>query len=180
MRFWNVFVCPWGRSLVRSLYWLGPFPGPFSIKISKKWHTKRHPKINAEKVSTNYAKRLQNETKINAKIYDFSYFFEKGENAPDSLFSIMKRGSGISKTSKNQRKIDAKSMLEKVMQKGRKMMPKWSQNGRQNWSKIEKMWKRRGKITCSKKVKSDVQQPGRIWTATVGPGPTAGILGGPF
>ncbi len=29
-------------------------------------------------------------------------------------------------------KIDAKSMLEKVMQKGGKMMPKWSQNGGQN------------------------------------------------
>ena len=58
-----------------------------------------------------FAKRLENEAKMDSKFNDFSYFFEKGENAPDPLFSHMKRGSGMSKTpknlNKNRRKIDA-------------------------------------------------------------------------
>ena len=54
---------------------------------SKKWHPKRHPKIDAEKVSKIDAKRLQNDAKMDAKINEFSYFSEKGENAPDPLFS---------------------------------------------------------------------------------------------
>ena len=46
---------------------------------SKKWHPKRFPKIDAEKVSKNDEKRLQNDAKMDAIIYDFSCFFEKGE-----------------------------------------------------------------------------------------------------
>ena len=64
---------------------------------SKKWHPKRHPKIDAEKVSKIYAKRLQNDAKMDAKIDDFSYFFEKGENARNYLFYNRKRGSGHQK-----------------------------------------------------------------------------------
>ena len=44
---------------------------------------------------------------------------------------------------KNPSKINAKSTLEKVMQKGGKMIPKWSQNGGQNRSKIGKVMEKR-------------------------------------
>ena len=54
---------------------------------------------------------------MDAKIEDCSYFFEKGENAPDPLFSDRKRGSGHAKSDENVIQIDAKSMLEKVMHK---------------------------------------------------------------
>ena len=35
---------------------------------SKKWHPKRHPKIDAEKVSNNYEKNLQKDAKMDAEI----------------------------------------------------------------------------------------------------------------
>ena len=38
---------------------------------SKKWHPKRHPKINAEKVSKNHEKSIQNDVKMDAQINDF-------------------------------------------------------------------------------------------------------------
>jgi len=44
---------------------------------------------------------------------------------------------------KNQSKIYAKSMHEKGMQKVWKMMPKGSQNGSRNLSKIEKVMEKR-------------------------------------
>ena len=52
------------------------FGSRFPSKIEK-WHPKKHPKIDAEKVSEIDAKRLQNEAKMESKINDFSYFFEK-------------------------------------------------------------------------------------------------------
>ena len=39
-------------------------------------------------------KGSQNEVKIDTQNIDVSYFFEKGENAPDYLFSHIIRGSG--------------------------------------------------------------------------------------
>ena len=39
-------------------------------------------------------KGYQNDAKMDAKIYDFSCFFEKGENARNYLFYNIKRGSG--------------------------------------------------------------------------------------
>ena len=72
----------------------GPLLATIFDKNPKKWHPKRHPKIDAEKVSINYAKRLQNDAKMDAQIYDFSCFFEKGENARNYLFYNIKRGSG--------------------------------------------------------------------------------------
>ena len=60
----------------------------------KKRHPKKHQQIDAEKASTIDAKRLENYAKMDAEINDFSYFFEKGENAPDPLFSHINRGSG--------------------------------------------------------------------------------------
>ena len=38
-----------------------------------------HAKIDANKVQKNYAERVQNEAKIDAKIIDFACFYEKGE-----------------------------------------------------------------------------------------------------
>ena len=39
-------------------------------------------------------KGSQNDTKIEAKIHDFSWFFEKGENARNHCIYKLKRGSG--------------------------------------------------------------------------------------
>ena len=75
-----------------------PFGDHFPLKI-KKWHPKRHPKIDAEQVSKINAKRIEHETKIDAKINDFSYFFEKGENARNHCIYKLKRGSGHVKSS---------------------------------------------------------------------------------
>ena len=41
-----------------------------------------------------YAKRLQNDAKMEPKIIDFSWFFEKGENARNHCIYKLKRGSG--------------------------------------------------------------------------------------
>ena len=73
--------------------------------------------IDAEQVSKIHAKRIQNDANMDAEINEFSYFFEKGENAPDPLFSHINRGSGHTESDEISRKINAKSMLEEVMQK---------------------------------------------------------------
>ena len=90
MRFWSVSQREKGASDIS----LGtPLATIFDQK-SKKWHPKMHAKTDAEKVSKIDAKRVQNEAKIDAEIIDFSYFFEKGENARNYLFYNIKRGSG--------------------------------------------------------------------------------------
>ena len=58
------------------------------IQIGAKNEEQNLPKIEAKKVSKINAKRFQNDAKMHAQINDFSYFFEKGENAPDPLFPI--------------------------------------------------------------------------------------------
>ena len=67
-------------------------------------------------------KGSQNDAKMDTKSIDFSYFFEKGENAPDPLFSHIKRGSGHAESDEQSRQICVKSMLEKVMQKRSEIM----------------------------------------------------------
>ena len=57
-------------------------------------HPKRHPKIDAEKVLKIDGKRVEHEAKFDTKINDFSYFFEKGENARNHCICKLKRGSG--------------------------------------------------------------------------------------
>ena len=85
----------------------------------KQWLSKSHPKIDAEKVSKFDAKRYQNDIKMDAEINDCSQLFEKGENAPDPLFSNEKRGAGHAnsdqKCIKNQCKIDAGKSHAKMM-----------------------------------------------------------------
>ena len=50
--------------------------------------------IDTEKVWKIDAKRVENEAKMDAKVNDFSYFFEKGENARNHCIYKLKRGSG--------------------------------------------------------------------------------------
>ena len=84
----------------------------------------------------------QNDATLDAKIIDVWYFFEKGENARNYCIYNIFLGSGHAKTHENSIKIHVKSMLENVMQKVWTMMPKWSQNGCQNDSKIKKILKK--------------------------------------
>ena len=85
------------------------------------------------------AKRLENEAKFDTKINDFSYFFEKGENARNHCIYKLKRGSAHAKSDqqciKNRYKIDAGKSYAKMMQ----IMQKWSQNGSQNRDNISKI-----------------------------------------
>ena len=60
-------------------------------------------------------------------------------------------------------------MLEKVMQKGGQMIPKWSQTGSQNPSQIEKVMKKRH-------AKNDAETKGK---GNPRPGPIKSISGGP-
>ena len=61
---------------------------------SNRCHPKKHLKIDAEKVMNIDAKRIENDAKMATKIYDFSYFLEKGENARNHCIYKLKRGSG--------------------------------------------------------------------------------------
>ena len=74
-------------------------------------------------------KGSQNHAKMDAQIYDFSCFFEKGENARNYLFYNIKRGSGHlemhQKSIQNLCKIDARKRHAKSMENDTKMHPKW-------------------------------------------------------
>ena len=91
-----------------------------------------HAKIDAEKVSKIDPKRLQNKAKIDAKIIDFSCFFEKAEIC-EIMLPLQREhdftGSGHLKYMKSRYKMYTKSMLEKAMQKTWKIITKWRPNG---------------------------------------------------
>ena len=101
--------------------------------------SKKALKIDAEKVLKHYAKTLQNDAKMDAKIFDFSCFFAKGENARNYLFYNIKRGSGHlemhQKSIQNQCKIDAGKRHAKSMENEAKMEPKWEPKSIQNQKK---------------------------------------------
>jgi len=89
-----------GRILVSML---APCSLHFRSKIRKliqrepKWHQKsekRRQKMDAKNNMKSIPKGFQNDTKMDAEMVAFSYVFRKGENAPDSLFSNRRRGSG--------------------------------------------------------------------------------------
>ena len=84
----------------------------------------------------NDEKRLQNDAKMDAKIFDFSCFFEKCENARNYLFYHIKRGSGHLKmhqqSIQNLCKIDARKRHAKSMENDAKMHPKWEPKSIQN------------------------------------------------
>ena len=90
-------------------------------------------------------KGYQNDAQMDTNIYDFSYFFEKGENARNYLFYNRKRGS-------EQVKIKKKSIQNRWKIKARtndaersKNKSKGSQNGCRNQSKIVKRGQRGAK-----------------------------------
>ena len=45
-----------------------------------------------------YAKRVEHEAKIDAKIVDFLHLLKKGEHARNYMFNNIKRGSGMQKS----------------------------------------------------------------------------------
>ena len=73
-------------------------------------------------------KGSQNDAKMEPKIIDFSWFFEKGENARNHCIYKLKRGSGhvksYEKWMQNQCKINAGKRYAKMM----KIVLKLSQN----------------------------------------------------
>ena len=155
MRFWTVL----GRQMVRGRDAFGSLLATIFDQKSKKCHPKRHPKIDAEKVSKNDEKSIQNNAKMDAKINDFWYLFEKGEKPRNSLKTNRFLGFRHAKRYQKSIQIDAKSMQEKGMQKVWKMMPKCIQNGSQKPSKIWKIPEKRhpkidAEIWCQKKSKS--------------------------
>ena len=66
-RFWSDLWAPRG---VRGIF-AGPTFATIFDQKSKKWYPKKHAKMDAEKVSKNYAKWVQNEAKIDAEIIVF-------------------------------------------------------------------------------------------------------------
>ncbi len=70
MRFWSVLGATWVENgTVPHCFWT-TCGDNFHQKL-KKWHPKKHPIIDAEKVSKIDAERLQNEAKMESKINDF-------------------------------------------------------------------------------------------------------------
>ena len=76
---------------------------------------------------------------MDAKITIFHTFSKKAKSHETIVFTIENVVLGMQKRIKNLSKIDAKSMLEKGMQKVWKMMQKWSQNGCQNQLKRQQI-----------------------------------------
>ena len=114
---------PKGERVLNFWSPFGAILGAIFYKTSKKWHPKVHPKIDAEKVLKNDAKRIQNEAKIDAEIIVFSYFFEKGENARNYLFYNIKRGSGHLKMLENCARIQSNIDVGKMHAYGRRASP---------------------------------------------------------
>ena len=105
-----------------------PKGSPKSEKGAVKHLCKKRCRTN----NTNMPKGYQNDAQMDAKIDDFSYFFEKDLNARNYLFYNRKRGSEQVKIKKksiqNRRKIKARTNdAERSKNK-----PKGSQNGYQN------------------------------------------------
>ena len=70
-----------------------------------------------KKVSKNEANRFQNDAKMDAEINDFHVFLQKAKSHEMFCFSIWNVVLGMQKGIKIQSKFDAKSMLEKGIEK---------------------------------------------------------------
>ena len=119
---------PWAPKGMPHIQFAGPFWEPFSTKNRKNGIQKSIQKSMPKK----YRKMMQKGSKMirkYAKIFDFSCFFEKGENARNYLFYNIKRGSGHlemhQKSIQNRCKIDARKRHAKSMENDAKMLPKW-------------------------------------------------------
>ena len=75
-----------------------------------------HAKKGCRKGSEKYAKRLQNDAKMDAEINDFHTFSKKAKTLETICFIIENVVPGIKKCMNNLYKIDAKSMPGKTMQ----------------------------------------------------------------
>ena len=64
------------------------------LQSPKKMHLKINVKISIEQLRKSMPKGFQNDAKMEPKIIDFSWFFEKGENARNHCIYKLKRGSG--------------------------------------------------------------------------------------
>ena len=95
-----------------------------------------HAKIQAEKVSKNNENSIQNDAKMDAKINDFSYLFEKGEKPRNYLKTNrilgFRHAKRYQKSIKNRCKIDARKRHAKSMENDAKMHPKWDTKSIQN------------------------------------------------
>ena len=114
MRFWSIFGRPWSAKRHKTKQSDISFTIVLATILKKqigKWHPPKRQQIDTDKVPNNDAKRLQNDTKVDAKINDCSHWFENRENAPNYLLYNIKRGSGLFKTHEksiqNLCKIDA-------------------------------------------------------------------------
>ena len=115
--FWERFGPPNGP---RPGYFWMPFGDHFGPKIEKTT-SKKASKNPCRKVSKNHEKSIENDAKMDAKINDFSYLFEKGEKPRNYLktnrilgFRHRKR---YQKSIKNQCKIDARKSYAKRPEK---------------------------------------------------------------
>ena len=125
----------------------------FNPKVGKeasKKALKKRPQKNVEKWRLKAPKWYKN----GCLNHWFFILFRKRRKRSRLLFSHIIRGAGTPKTIKNLRKICAKSMLEKVIQKWWRMLPIWSQNGRQNVSQIWKIKKSLSKSTSENRCEN--------------------------
>ena len=120
----------------------GPFWEPFSVKNRKNVIQKGMQNSMPKKYRKLMAKGSQNDTKIDAKIDENSYFSEKGWNARNYLFYNRKRGSEHlkmhEKSIQNRCKIDARKSDAKSMENDTKMHPKWEPKSIQNLKNTRK------------------------------------------
>ena len=84
---------------------------PRGAQSQKKEQLDIYAKNDAEKNIENMRKGYQNDAQMDTNIYDFSYFFEKGENARNYLFYNRKRGS-------EQVKVKKKNDLKPMQNRG--------------------------------------------------------------
>ena len=87
---------------------------PRGAQSQKKEQLDIYAKNDAEKNIENMRKGYQNDAQMDTNIYEFSYFFEKGENARNYLFYNRKLVSEQVKNEKtiiqNRCKIEARKM----------------------------------------------------------------------
>ena len=126
---------------------LAPFWEPFSTKSRQKGIQKGMQNSMSKKYRKLMPEACQNDTKMDAKIDEISYFSEKGWNARNYLFYNRKRGSGHlkshEKTLQNRCKIYARKRYAKSMENDAKREPKWE-------PKSVKKRKNAGKKACRK------------------------------
>ena len=70
----------------------------------------------------------KNDRKIDANLIVVLLFFSSAENAGNTVNTVVSEVFCISESIKNYAKIDVKTQVKLIMEKARKMIPKWIQN----------------------------------------------------